>query len=258
MRSSIPASASSQPVSFRRDLNRVLLYKTSSTSKRRSKGDAVHFRWLSLCISLLICLVCLGGLLSLYLNPHPREGDIVVDDVLGLGRKELVTSRDGEDLYAILEALVDIDGHRLEPGDVRDKVLLISNVASQCGYTASNYASFRDLLEKHYAAGLRVIAQPCNDFGQQERGSDEEIRRFVRETYDKPSSPITLLKKMEESINGESVLFRYLREHSGADGLGVVTWNFNKWLIGRDGIVRRRYDSADHKEDLDADIQGLL
>ncbi len=256
MRSSSAAHVSVRP----RDPNRVLLYKQSSSSKRRSRGDAVQFKAkLSGFLSLLIAFVCLGGLLAINFHPYPAEGDIVV----AAGRKELSTASGGSsaavELYTLLESLVDIDGRPLsQSSDIRDKVLLISNVASQCGFTRANYENFQRLLQDHYAAGLRIVAIPCNDFGHQESGSDADIRKFVRETYELPSTPITLVRKMEDDINEQNEVFRYLRDHGPGGQQGLVSWNFHKWLVDRHGVVRYRYDSADHKDDLERDILSLL
>ena len=256
MRSSSAAHVSVRP----RDPNRVLLYKQSSSSKRRSRGDAVQFKAkLSGFLSLLIAFVCLGGLLAINFHPYPAEGDIVV----AAGRKELSTASGGSsaavELYTLLESLVDIDGRPLsQSSDIRDKALLISNVASQWGFTAPNYENFQRLLQDHYAAGLRIVAIPCNDFGHQESGSDADIRKFVRETYELPSTPITLVRKMDDDINEQNEVFRYLRDHGPGGQQGLVSWNFHKWLVDRHGVVRYRYDSADHKDDLERDILSLL
>ena len=147
MRSSSAAHVSVRP----RDPNRVLLYKQSSSSKRRSRGDAVQFKAkLSGFLSLLIAFVCLGGLLAINFHPYPAEGDIVV----AAGRKELSTASGGSsaavELYTLLESLVDIDGRPLsQSSDIRDKVLLISNVASQCGFTGANYENFQKVADDH-------------------------------------------------------------------------------------------------------------
>lgn len=254
---------SSQPLSTSARQHRAVLYHKSS--KRRSFAGLPGSRYLTLAIAALVGFVLLGAFVSLKLHPHPREGDIVVDDVssIGSGRKDLRDTDGGEpaesELYSLLEALVDTDGRKLHRRDVRGRVLLIANVASQCGYTASNYELFRDLLGKYYTDGLRVLAVPCGDFGHQEFDEDDAIRRFVRERYDQPTAPITLLRKMDDDI-GQNALFTWLRSNSGglSGGSSPVSWNFNKWLIDRRGQVRQRYDSNDHRQDLERDISLLL
>ncbi len=221
-----------------------------------------HARWLTTYISLLLFLVGAGAYLSLKLHPHPREGDIVVDDTrqgAGAGRKELVNplmEAGTPDLLTVLETQVDTDGGRLDVDDLRGRVLLIANVASQCGYTASNYATFGSLVSRFHSKGLRVVAVPCRQFGNQEFEKDEDIRRFVRSSYDQSTTPmITLLRRMDDDMS-TNPLFTWLRSHG--DDASPVSWNFNKWLVDRQGNVRQRYDSADHLDDLERDISMLL
>lgn len=256
-----PSSSSYQHVSTSARHHRLPI--AHGKGKRRVLGggmDTVSFRWLSLLISCLLAFVSLGGLVAITLYPHPHKGDIVVDAVPGVAtsRKSLGDGGgEGElELYGHLQALVDVDGRRLSLSDVQDKVLVIVNVASQCGYTASNYAAFQELLKRYYESGLRIIAVPTDQFGNQEFKEDADIRTFVRETYDLPRTPITLVRKMTDDINQSNELFSWLRGH--AMDQGGITWNFNKFLVDRTGRVRYRYDSADHLEDLERDIAGLL
>ncbi len=205
-------------------------------------------------------LVVAGGFVSLLLYPRARVEPRDIDETrhgTGSGRKELDRpSMETDSLFSLLEAQTDTDGRRLDLDDLRGQVLLIANVASQCGYTASNYAAFGTLTSRFFAKGLRVVAVPCGQFGNQEFQEDVEIRQFVRSTYDQSQMPmITLLRKMDDDID-TNPLFAWLRSHG--DDASPISWNFNKWLVDRQGIVRQRYDSADHLEDLARDISLLL
>ena len=246
--------------------HRVVLHSSSNKVTKRprdfpSLARIRQARWLTSYISLLLLVVVGGGYLSLKLYPHPREGDIVVDEArqgAGSGRKELSKQLEGgaQDVLSVLETQFDTDGRRLDVDDLRGRVLLIANVASQCGYTASNYATFGTLVSRFHAKGLRVVAVPCDQFGNQEFEKDDDIRQFVRSRYDQSTSPmITLLRKMDDDIS-TNPLFTWLRSHG--DDASPVSWNFNKWLVDRQGIIRQRYDSADHMDDLERDISMLL
>jgi glutathione peroxidase len=247
--------------------HRVVLHSNSITGGKRPRDFSSlarirQARLLTTYVGLLVLLVGVGAFVSLKLYPHPREGDIVVDDTrpgVGSGRKELakpLIEAGTPDLLSVLETLLDTDGRRVDVDDLRGRVLLIANVASQCGYTASNYATFASLALRFHHQGLRVVAVPCGQFGSQEFERDDDIRRFVRSSYDQSATPmITLLKRMDDGID-TNPLFTWLRTHG--DDASPVSWNFNKWLVDRQGHVRKRYDSADHLEDLERDVLSML
>ena len=113
------------------------------------------------------------------------------------------------------------------------KVVIIVNVASNCGFTYSNYRELVDLYDKYHDQGLEILAFPCNQFGEQEPGSDKQIQSFC--TNYGVNFPV--MKKV--NVNGPTAtdLFKYLKEETG----GVeINWNFNKFLI-IDGKPVRRY-----------------
>ncbi|MBC7386504.1 MAG: glutathione peroxidase [Cryobacterium sp.] len=117
----------------------------------------------------------------------------------------------------------------------RGKVLLIVNTASECGYT-KQYKGLQELYTKHQKAGLEVLGFPANNFGAQEPGSNAEIKQFCERTF-KVSFP--LFEKA--SVKGSDIqpLYKYLTENAPAKG--DVSWNFEKFLIGRDGKIIGRY-----------------
>ena len=148
-----------------------------------------------------------------------------------------------------------IDGDE-QPLDVwRGKALLIVNVASKCGFTPQ-YAGLEALYRKHNGEGLEVLGFPCDQFGRQEPGNEDEIKNFCALTYD-VSFP--LFAKVE--VNGEAAhpLWKWLKhEKSGLLGLEGIKWNFTKFLIGRDGKVLKRYAPIDTPEKIEDDLAAVL
>lgn len=116
--------------------------------------------------------------------------------------------------------------------------LLIVNVASRCGLTPQ-YEGLEKLYRRHKDEGFRILAFPCNDFGAQEPGTMEEIREFCRTTYD---VTFELFGKIRVLGDDKEPLYRYLTE-TAADA-GDVEWNFEKFVIGRDGTIAGRFRSG--------------
>jgi len=136
--------------------------------------------------------------------------------------------------------LKDIDGHTTSLKAYKGKVVLIVNVASKCGYTPQ-YSGLEAVYRKYQKQGLVVLGVPSNDFGGQEPGTPDEIKTFCKTKYD-VSFP--LLEKVKVKGGGEqSPLYAAL---TGTDSAfpGEVKWNFGKFLVGRDGKLVQRYDSA--------------
>jgi glutathione peroxidase len=121
---------------------------------------------------------------------------------------------------------------------MKGDVILIVNVASKCGYTPQ-YKELEALHRKYSPRGLRVIAFPCNDFGGQEPGTEEEIATFCRTSYD---VTFPLYAKLHTKGPEKAPLYKYLTE--SVDGMaGDVKWNFEKFLVARDGTVVARFPS---------------
>ncbi len=147
-----------------------------------------------------------------------------------------------------------IDGRSMPLSAYRGHVLLVVNVASRCGFTPQ-YAGLEALHRKHKDRRFAVLGFPCNQFGGQEPGGDEEIQRFCIERYD---ITFPLFSKIE--VNGPSAhpLFRHLTAaRRGAFGLRRISWNFTKFLIDRQGAVIRRSGPRTTPEALDPDILRL-
>jgi glutathione peroxidase len=138
--------------------------------------------------------------------------------------------------------------------EYRGQVLLIVNVASQCAYTPQ-YAPLQTIYEKYLPKGFAVLGFPCNQFGAQEPGTPMDITTFCTQMYG-----ITFPMFGKSNVNGASTnpIYTWLKAQPG--GAGDITWNFNKFLIGRDGKLIKRYDSAvtPDSAQLTADIEAAL
>ncbi|WP_441343181.1 glutathione peroxidase [Nocardia sp.] len=118
-----------------------------------------------------------------------------------------------------------------------DKVVLLVNVASKCGLTPQ-YTGLVELQQTYGARGFSVVGAPCNQFMGQEPGTSEEIAEFCSTTY---GVDFPLLEKLEVNGEGSHPLYRELTQVADAEGAaGDVQWNFEKFLIGRDGTVLAR------------------
>jgi glutathione peroxidase len=137
----------------------------------------------------------------------------------------------------------------------KNKVLLIVNTASACGFTPQ-YKGLQTLYEKHQVQGLEVLAFPCNQFKEQEKGSDAEISQFCNLQF---NIKFPLFNKIE--VNGDHThpLFAYLKnEAPGLLGSKGIKWNFTKFLVNKNGDVVKRYAPTTKPEAIEADIEKLL
>jgi glutathione peroxidase len=137
----------------------------------------------------------------------------------------------------------------------KGKVLLIVNTASKCGYTPQ-YKELQSLYETYANKGLEVLAFPCNQFGGQEPGSDEEIQTFCELNYN-VSFPI--FSKIEVNGEGAHPLYEYLKEAAAAQGEAEdIKWNFTKFLIDREGNGVERFESAKKPLEMAQAVEALL
>ena len=134
--------------------------------------------------------------------------------------------------------LKNIDGKDTSLGAYKGKVLLVVNVASQCGFTPQ-YKALEAIHRKYNDKGFTVLGFPCNDFGAQEPGSAEEIKKFCSEKYD---VTFPLFSKLHVKGAEQHPLYAAL---TGKDSPfpGDIKWNFGKFLIGKDGKIIKRFDS---------------
>ena len=148
-----------------------------------------------------------------------------------------------------------LDGRVQRLGDFAGQVLLIVNVASQCGFTPQ-YAGLEALHRRFRDQGFAVLGFPCDQFGHQEPGDEAAIREFCELNYQ-----VSFPMYAKIDVNGKEAhpLYRHLKSaRPGLLGSESVKWNFTKFLVGRDGAVLRRYAPADKPEDLAEDISAAL
>jgi glutathione peroxidase len=160
---------------------------------------------------------------------------------------------------SILDASIGrLDGTPATLGEITDgRTALLVNVASKCGLTPQ-YETLEQIHEKYAARGFTVIGLPCNQFGGQEPGSSEEIAEFCSATYG-VTFPMT--EKVEVNGEGRHDLYRELVTTPNEEGeAGDITWNFEKFVLARDGAVIARFSPTVKPDDprvIDA-IEGLL
>ena len=148
-----------------------------------------------------------------------------------------------------------LNGTKEQSLDYVDKVLLVVNVASECGFT-SQYKDLQTLYEEFHSRGLEILAFPCNQFGGQEPGTPQQIEEFCSTKF---GITFPIFQKID--VNGPHThpLFVYLKTAApGLLGTEAIKWNFTKFLIGRDGLPVKRYASASAPASISADIQKLL
>lgn len=148
-----------------------------------------------------------------------------------------------------------IEGKPAHLSTQRGKVLLIVNTASACGFTPQ-FAGLEKLWEAYRDRGLVIVGFPCNQFGNQDAGSNDEIASFCQLNYG-----VTFPMMGKVDVNGAQAhpLWKWLTaEAPGLLGMKAVKWNFTKFLIGRDGRVLKRYAPSDPPETLANDIEAAL
>ncbi|WP_029001499.1 glutathione peroxidase [Azohydromonas australica] len=148
-----------------------------------------------------------------------------------------------------------IDGRPLPLMTYHDRVLLIVNTASRCGFTPQ-LAGLEALWERYRARGLVVLGFPCNQFGGQEPGTEDQILDFCSTRY---GVSFPLMRKVE--VNGAHAhpLYKWLcAQAPGLLGSKAIKWNFTKFLVGRDGRSVRRYAPTEAPEKLESDIEKAL
>ncbi len=148
-----------------------------------------------------------------------------------------------------------IDGAPMSFADLQGQVLLIINTASACGFTPQ-FEGLEALHKTYGSRGLTVIGFPCNQFGAQDSGSNEEIGAFCQRNY---GVSFTMMEKVD--VNGDNAhpLFKWLKAQApGLLGSEAIKWNFTKFLVGQDGRVLKRYASMDAPAKLANDIQAAL
>ena len=149
----------------------------------------------------------------------------------------------------------DIHGKPVKLDKYRNKVMLIVNTASKCGFTPQ-YKGLEALYEKFHGKGLEILGFPCNQFGAQEPGTEQEIAKFCELNY---GVTFPLFAKVEVNGANAAPVYKYLKaERPGLLGSEAIKWNFTKFLVDRKGNVLARYAPNDTPESMAGDIEKAL
>ncbi len=145
-------------------------------------------------------------------------------------------------------------GEDVSLSDLKGKILLIVNTATGCGFTPQ-YEGLEKLYEEYHDKGLEILDFPCNQFGHQAPGSNEEIANFCTAKY---HTQFEQLAKVD--VNGENAipLFKWLSENKRGPLGKAIKWNFTKFLVDRDGKIIKRYEPVIKPEKIEKDIKGLI
>jgi glutathione peroxidase len=149
----------------------------------------------------------------------------------------------------------DIAGKPVKLDRYQGKVMLVVNTASECGFTPQ-YQGLEKLYKQFHRKGLEVLGFPCNQFGEQEPGSEKEIASFCEVNY---GVTFPLFRKIDVNGDNAAPLYKWLKkEKPGLLGTGAIKWNFTKFLVDRKGEVVARYAPNDTPESMQGDIEKLL
>jgi len=156
------------------------------------------------------------------------------------------------DFYAL--NAVRNDGKDESMAAYKGKVLLVVNTASKCGFTPQ-YEGLQELYTKHHAKGFEVLAFPCDQFGNQEPGSDAEIAEFCQTNF---SISFPIFQKTD--VNGKNThpVFQWLKQKAPGFLNEAIKWNFTKFLVDQNGNVIKRYASMTTPKEIEADILSLF
>ena len=149
----------------------------------------------------------------------------------------------------------DVDGNEKNLSELQGKVTLVVNTASKCGFTPQ-YKGLEDLYQKYKDQGLEVLGFPCNQFGNQEPGSNNEIEEFCTLNYG-----VTFPMFSKVDVNGGSAdpLFKFLTSNKkGLLGSSKIKWNFTKFLVDKDGNPVKRFAPTTTPEQISEDIEEIL
>lgn len=149
----------------------------------------------------------------------------------------------------------DIDGKDVALSKFKGKLLLIVNVASRCGLTTSNYTELTDIYEKYKTQGFEILAFPCNQFGGQEPGSNDDIKQFACTRF-KAEFPI--FDKVDVNGPNTAPVYQFLKTSAGGFLGDLIKWNFEKFLVDKNGKVVERYPPTTSPFQIEKDIKKLL
>ena len=145
-------------------------------------------------------------------------------------------------------------GEEVSLSQFKNKVMLIVNTATGCGFTPQ-YEGLEKLYEIYHEKGLEILDFPCNQFGHQAPGTDDEIHEFCTAKY---KTQFDQFAKIEVNGKSEHELYTYLKSKKGGVLGSNIKWNFTKFLVDKEGNVVKRYDPMTKPEDIEKDIIALL
>ena len=149
----------------------------------------------------------------------------------------------------------DANMNEISIGSFKNKVLLVVNVASKCGFTYQ-YEGLQNLYSKYAEDGLEVLGFPCNQFKAQESGTNEEIQFFCTEKYE---VSFNVFNKIDVNGKDADPFYNFLKnERPGIMGTKNIKWNFSKFLVNKNGEVVKRYGPTTKPESIESDIIKLL
>lgn len=148
----------------------------------------------------------------------------------------------------------DIDGKVTKLDKFKGKAVLVVNLASACGFTPQ-YAELQTLYKKYEKSGFTVIGFPCNQFGQQEKGSNSDIKKFASTNY---GVTFPLMAKVDVNGSTADPVFDWLKSQKGEFLGNDIKWNFSKFLVDKQGVVVGRYPSTTSGPQLESDISKVL
>jgi glutathione peroxidase len=205
--------------------------------------------WKQLLVAVVAASVMAAGVARAADKPKIQFGqgskERAADKAAAAAKNKSKDKAKGEEVSLLSHKMKSLDGKPVDLSQYEGKVVLIVNVASKCGYT-KQYAGLEQLHEKYKDKGLVVLGFPCNQFGGQEPGSPEEIAEFCKQNFGVKFDLFEKVTVNDDPKKGEKAipLYKQLtsKEVTPKDP-GKVEWNFEKFLIGRDGKVAARFRS---------------
>ncbi|KAI3828821.1 hypothetical protein L1987_02931 [Smallanthus sonchifolius] len=199
--------------------------------------------------------------LSSFSNPINSKRSWLSSRFCGTNRTQVLDSRSNRSMATQSKQSVydftvkDAKGQEVDLSKYRGKVLLIVNVASQCGFTNSNYPELTTLYQRYKDQGLEILGFPSNQFNGQEPGSNEEIQEFVCTRF-KAEYPV--FAKVDVNGKNAEPLYNFLKSSKGGLLGDSIKWNFTKFLVDREGKVVDRYAPTTTPLSIEKDIKKLL
>ncbi|OBZ72157.1 Glutathione peroxidase 2 [Grifola frondosa] len=186
---------------------------------------------------------------------HPTNL-LSVPEHRAVNRRTLSTNSTGGTMATFYDLKADLPGGTAyDFAQLKGKVVLIVNVASKCGFTPQ-YKGLEALYEKYKDRGFVILGFPCNQFGGQEPGNDTEISQFCERNH---GVTFPLMKKSDVNGDNTNEVYKYLKnEKAGLLGLTRIKWNFEKFLVDKEGKVVHRWASTTTPENIDPEVAKLL